>query len=155
MLRGHRVRSAAPLAFPVVEAVRPRAADIGGPALDPAVELEAARREAAAAGHVEGYAAGRAEGLEEARRRVVALLCQIDAERSELVEREERAFAELAAAATEVSFAVVEVLLGRELELATSPGRDALARALRAAPDGGAAVARLNPADLDLLGDVE
>jgi flagellar assembly protein FliH len=50
---------------------------------------------------------------------------------------------------------VAEQLIGHELAAATEPGRDALARAIAVAPDRGALVARLNPADVAGLESVE
>ena len=46
-----------------------------------------------------------------------------------------------------LAFALTETILGRELALATSPGVDAVQRAMALAPDGDQVVVRLNPVD--------
>jgi flagellar assembly protein FliH len=58
---------------------------------------------------------------------------------------------QLAGAALELA----EAILGRELVLATAPGRDAIARAIRLAGEAGQATVRLHPADVATLGQVE
>lgn len=58
-------------------------------------------------------------------------------------------------ATVDVALKLAAALLGRELELAQSPGRDALARAMRLAPVGESLVVRLNPSDVETLGSVD
>ncbi len=53
------------------------------------------------------------------------------------------------------AFDLAAALLGRELELTRSPGRDAVARALALAPPNESLVVRLNPADVETLGSIE
>src|SRR5207244_12666208 len=48
---------------------------------------------------------------------------------------------------------LASAIIGRELQLADSPGADALARALALVPAGAAVVARLHPADAAVLAD--
>ena len=48
---------------------------------------------------------------------------------------------------------IASAILRREVSLSGDRGRDALLRALVASPDRGDIVARLSPADADLLGD--
>jgi flagellar assembly protein FliH len=55
---------------------------------------------------------------------------------------------------TAAAFEIATVVLDRELTVAASPGADAIARALALAPDGDTVV-RLNPADVETLGDIE
>ncbi len=57
--------------------------------------------------------------------------------------------------AADAAIKLAAALLGRELELARSPGRDALARALGLAPTGESLVIRLNPTDVETLGSVD
>ncbi len=71
----------------------------------------------------------------------------VRAQLSEEVDRLERA-------ATRLAMGLTEEILQRELELAASPGADAIARALRLVPGDTPAVVRCNPADLELLSPV-
>jgi flagellar assembly protein FliH len=69
--------------------------------------------------------------------------------RSQLNEELDR----LAKVACSLAMALTESILQRELELSSNPGAEAIARALALLPGVDApAVARLNPADLELLG---
>lgn len=136
----------------------------------------AARRaldpEALAAAQAEGYAAGREagyrDGLEAGRRDAAAELQQADQARAEAVAAAlaalEAATAEVAAQAATAharledalagaALDLATALLGRELELASDPGRDAIARALRLVDGPGAAIARLHPDDVATLAD--
>lgn len=58
----------------------------------------------------------------------------------------------LAATAVDLALQVAEAVLGRELQIAADPGRDALRRALAAVPEPGPVTVRLNPDDLAALG---
>jgi flagellar assembly protein FliH len=119
---------------------------------------DAARATAVGEGYAEGYAEGLAQAasdasgirLEEARRAEEALSgltrALAAAQASDL-----RVRAELQAAAPRFAFALLEALLGRELELATNPGREAIARALALDEGSEPARVRLNPGDLDTL----
>ena len=137
-----------------------------------AVVAEAARV-AAAQGHAEGHAAGyaaglaaaAAEALEVAREReaqaraaeaareaqLAGALDLLGAVAVALQQREAVAVAEVEDVVTELALRIARAVVGREIELASDPGRDALARALELAPDGTAATARLHPDDLALL----
>lgn len=153
VLRGPRARGVAALHFPAVEPRRPDAA--AAAEVDLTAVVAEARQQGLAAGHAEGLELGRAEGLRQVRQEVAGVLRGLEAQSAQLAAREQQALAELADEAAAFALAVVEELFGRELEVARAPGRDALARALRAAPGSGAAVARLHPADLEaLVGEV-
>jgi flagellar assembly protein FliH len=52
-----------------------------------------------------------------------------------------------------VAVDLAAAIVGRELEVSASPGADALARAMALVPAGSAAVARLHPSDVAVLGD--
>jgi flagellar assembly protein FliH len=54
----------------------------------------------------------------------------------------------------DLAYAVVEALLGRELELSTSATRESLRRCLSLAPDRGDVVARVHPDDLRHVDDL-
>lgn len=53
------------------------------------------------------------------------------------------------------AFTIAEALLGRELDLAESPGRDAITRAIALAPTEGALIVRCNPGDVETLGNLD
>jgi flagellar assembly protein FliH len=59
--------------------------------------------------------------------------------------------AELTAAAVDLGLQIAEAVLGRELEIATDPGADALRRALVGVPIDVPVTVRLHPADLQVL----
>ncbi|MBI3257622.1 MAG: hypothetical protein HYZ59_07545 [Actinobacteria bacterium] len=62
---------------------------------------------------------------------------------------------DLEATVATAAFDLAAALLGRELELSRSPGRDAVARALALAPPDESLVVRLNPGDVETLGSIE
>ncbi|MEZ5321056.1 MAG: FliH/SctL family protein [Microthrixaceae bacterium] len=98
-------------------------------------------------GHLEGVRDGRAEGRADIRFALTALHGAI----GELEARDAVAMQAIGDEVIELALAVAEAVIGRELELAKDPGRDALSRALALAPDRGDVVARLNPDDLGVL----
>lgn len=116
--------------------------------------------DAADAGHDAGFEAGYAEGLQTARvqaaeeaRQARARLDRACDALAQASDAAERAFAERHAALEQsvaaFAFELVEALVGRELELATHPGRDAVARALAADRGTLPATARIHPADAE------
>lgn len=132
-------------------------------AVDPTVVAEAEARGYAdghGAGYQDGYDAGRRAALDEAERAAAGNVTAI-----------ESALAALGAAAIDLSacrgadladaedslvagaFELATAVLGRELQLADAPGRDALARALRLADSREPVLARLHPDDVATLGD--
>lgn len=131
-------------------------------ALDPLVVAEAQ-----AAGHADGFELGRAEGREAGRNEAIAemassrasfaeaataALAALTQAATELRAREARSLADIEDAVLAAAFDLATALVGRELELAVDPGREALSRALLLAPDGGQAVAHLHPDDVATLG---
>jgi flagellar assembly protein FliH len=125
--------------------------------------------EATAAAHASGFAAGWAQGQRESEIRTQALHAQLQAEAAAAAEAQRqasvRAIAGIAAAADTLerqmvpaasdveelllhtAFSIAETILGRELELGSEPGRDALRRALELAPPNRPVTVRLSPAD--------
>ncbi len=100
-------------------------------------------------------AAERAAWQQEQTRRLSSAL---DALASAVVELQLRQAIELTNLEDTVAAAAFDLagaLLGRELELSRSPGRDAVARALALAPSGESLVVRLNPADVETLGSID
>jgi flagellar assembly protein FliH len=131
-----------------------------------AAELTRLRQQA----HAEGFAAGRAEGVQAAQDVVAETQRRAAAELAEVQARWERRLASATAAlgaavrqleeasvptADEVRDTIVgavltllEDVLGRELELAASPALDAVRRALALCPADAPVVVRLHPDDL-------
>jgi flagellar assembly protein FliH len=125
--------------------------------LNPA-RIDAAVEEGRTAGYQDGYAAGHQAGLDAARAAQAELTTAYEARLRSLVQASEAAVADalsgvgaVADAAARVTagaaFALAEAIVGRELALATEPGRDAVARALAIAPDSVELQLRLNPDD--------
>jgi flagellar assembly protein FliH len=55
--------------------------------------------------------------------------------------------------AVELAFALTKALLARELELSRSPGEEAVTRAIGESPSGSQLIVRLNPSDIETIGD--
>ena len=125
--------------------------------------------EATAAAHAAGFAAGWAQGQRDSEVHTQALHAQLEAEAQEVLAAQQQALRraaaglaaaaaalerEVVASATELedqlltsAFEIAQAVLGRELELASEPGRDALLRALALAPANRPVVVRVSPAD--------
>lgn len=116
-----------------------------------------------------GYELGRAEGLEAGRQDALAQAAHAEAAffeartaalaalaraAADLDAREARTLADVEEAVVAGAFELATALVGRELELAAAPGRDALHRALLLTTGRQAVLARLHPDDVASLGDV-
>ena len=121
--------------------------------------------DARAAGHAEGMAAGLAEGRARALAAGAAELDALtatlaDAARAlqrasaELVARQADSLAEVEDVVASAAFRLAEVVVGRELALSETPGRDAVVRAMRVDMPPGAFEIRLHPDDAATVGDV-
>jgi flagellar assembly protein FliH len=131
----------------------------------PSIEIDAAATAAETRrGYDDGYAAGLAEGLAAGRAsataETAAALARLEAAGRSLAasaaELHRRQALELAGLEDSLARAAVDLaaaIVGRELEVSASPGADALARAMALVPAGSAAVARLHPSDVAVLGD--
>ena len=134
--------------------------DLAGPGL---ARLDPARiDEAVAEGYAAGFDAGKAAGLEAGRRaaagemeqasavhaaRLAGIVAKSEAAIRELVAAVVTASAEAASATTAAAFTIAEAVVGRELQVATDPVRDAVTRALALAPEGMELRLRLDPSD--------
>lgn len=140
-------------------AFSPLDSELPGPAaaVDPVVAAAEERR-----GYDEGYRAGLAEGLAAGRAamstesaahlaRLEALIRSLDEAAADLRRRQALELAGLEDALARTAVDLASAIIGRELQVAVSPGADALARALALVPAGATAVARLHPADAALL----
>jgi flagellar assembly protein FliH len=152
IIRGHSFRSGR----------SPLEIELPAPAVpvDPLVARAQAQQ-----GYDDGYRAGLAEGLAAGRAAAAA-------ESAEAVSRAQALFHSLVEAAGDLrrrqalelksledtlartAFDLASAVVGRELQLSSSPGADALARALALVPAGCVATARLHPGDVAVLGEV-
>jgi flagellar assembly protein FliH len=55
--------------------------------------------------------------------------------------------------AIELAFSLTKAILGRELELSRSPGEEAITRALGESPAGSQLIVRVNPKDIETIGE--
>jgi flagellar assembly protein FliH len=142
--------------FPLLVELPPAAAG----AVDALSEVRAhAFEQAYHAGFAEGLRDGRvrgeAEGAVVVRAHVDAVLATLSDSVARQRAEEDQLTSSLGPSVIDAALRIAEAVLGRELELADSPGRDALVRALRAAPERGHLVARLHPDDAALLHDAD
>ncbi len=120
---------------------------------------DAAYREGLASGIAEGRSRGEVIGRDEARREVLAAsgpaLDALIVAADELRNRDAAGIESLHHYALDLALGIAEAVIGREIDTAIDPGRDALARALAVTPATGAIVARLHPEDLAIFGGVD
>jgi len=128
----------------VADEMRRRAAEHRG--------YEEGRRAGFEQGVFEGRSRGAREAREEAADRFESLLGGIEqamlAVRRNAGEQRRDLSDEVAA----LALSIAEAVIGRAVDLGVAGGREAIARAIAAAPDSGTMTARLHPADLLELG---
>src|SRR4051812_1825248 len=176
VLRGHAV--AARPAFldtelgraPTLTLIASPGEDVAPEPVDPKVsEAEAAGyeqgyvdgyNEGKAVGYADGYQQGNAQAAADAlvaatdrENRLRDAVMALAAAARECDTRQRAAADEIETTMVEAIFELAETLLGREMSRTRTPGRDALRRALALADLHGPAVARLNPEDLETIGD--
>jgi flagellar assembly protein FliH len=117
--------------------------------------LRVGRAEGYLLGHDQGKIAGEEAGLSAAVERTIPIVEMVQSVHDQLVAADTIALDAITAEVIEVSIATVEAILGRELELAATPVRDAVARALRLAPERRPVVVRTHPDDLSQTVDLE
>ena len=124
--------------------------------------VDAREREGYRQGFEEGCAQGRREAIEESARAQLHDTARAQSALEALAtavraanEADQRMRAEIQAAAPRLAFALVEELLGREVALAADPGREALTRVLTFDQGSEPAVVRMNPTDLEILGELD
>ncbi len=117
--------------------------------------------EAAGQGYEDGYSAGLARAKAEAaeaksaeERRIECALAALSSAIRAVEQTRAVLDSEMRTTIPRVAFNLLERLLGRELELAANPGRDAVARAMSLDDSDLTAVIRLNPRDLEKLGEI-
>lgn len=133
-------------------------------------------RVATAKGRDAGYEEGYAEGMSQARHDAQTAARKAAAAASVALREQKAALDGAVAAVTEAvqrleamtaaeflptergiveaAYRLAEVLVGREMQVAASPVRDAVLRAFRLAPEGEAVVLRLSPTEADAVSDV-
>jgi flagellar assembly protein FliH len=121
-------------------------------------EVLSIRDQAEADGYQAGYQAGLDAAAAEARQRAehtdaevrgaLSALASATAQAQQAMQREQSV---LEAAACELSFAIAEAIVARELALAANPGLDAVMRVLAEIPVDGTAVLRCHPADVPTI----
>jgi flagellar assembly protein FliH len=142
-------RNASPLERELAAPVEP---------IDPVVAAAEEQR-----GYDDGYRAGMAEGLAAGRAamaseaavvhtRMEAVIGILEEAAADLRRRQALELAGLEDALARAAVDLASAVIGRELQVAESPGADALARALALVPAGVTAIARLHPADAALVG---
>lgn len=117
--------------------------------------------EAIKEGYEDGYSEGQAKAeLENAAarreeaKRVEQALGALARSVQAIQDAESRFRSELATAVPEAAFRLLEQMLSRELQLTSNPGREAIVRALSLDEGNGPALIRLNPTDLETLGEI-
>lgn len=112
-------------------------------------------------GYEDGYTRGLADAqaqVERSRRddeqRVARATSLLALATAELVETRERLRVQFEARLPEFVVALVAEIVGHEISACNNPGRDALARALRMCDEAAVARVRMNPGDLEVLGEV-
>lgn len=142
--------------FPSLEQLPTIRSAASGPlAPDVAAAARRAGDEAHADGLRRGYEDGYQAGMADARADLSFALTALHEAIEDLHRRDAAGLATLSEDTVTLALAIAEAVIGREIESAVDPGRDALVRALALAPDRGAAVARFHPDDLARLGDVD
>ena len=125
-------------------------------------EAHDARRDAEEAGYADGYAAGLA-AVEAAHQQQLADFA--DTSRSaldalvqavgDLRARDAAGLVHIADQTAALALDIARSILQREIDTATDPGRDAIARAMTLVPEEGPATVRLHPDDRARLGQID
>jgi flagellar assembly protein FliH len=149
------IRGSATLDADLMLTRRPTAAS---PGVGETESARLAREEAARVGYEDGFQAGLAAAAQEAQARnaqagtaLNAALTALDSAAAQLATRQAAGVADVEQRVTALALQIAEAVIGREVP---TTGRDAIVRALQLAPEGSPAVVRLNPADLDTVGEL-
>ncbi len=118
---------------------------------------DASSREGFQSGYDDGFAAGQVAAREAnaaLREQVASAASALAAAVTQLHENDRRTADELAGQALELAFDLAQIVLDREVELATDPGMEAIRRCLDLVPTRTHVVLRLHPLDVETLGEV-
>jgi flagellar assembly protein FliH len=128
---------------------------------DEGLSLEALREMAERRGYEVGYAEGLAEATRESDRqrddeaaRVAEMIAVLSNAVAAAHEGAASARAEIERAAPKLAFELLEELLVRESQLTSDPGYEAITRVLASDESTQPATIRMNPLDIEALGDV-
>jgi flagellar assembly protein FliH len=117
--------------------------------------------EGKAVGYADGYQAGNEKAAsaalhaaEERDTLLRAALAALTTAASECNTRQAASIADMERTIVDAVYDLAQTLLGRELSVTRTPGRDALARALSMVRDHGNVTAHMNPEDLESIGDL-
>ncbi|HUW88224.1 MAG TPA: FliH/SctL family protein [Candidatus Paceibacterota bacterium] len=123
--------------------------------------MEVRQVQALRQGYEDGYAEGMARALADAdrikveeSRRVETAMAALAQAITDVGEGDLRLRTEIQRTAPRLAFALLEQLLARELELTVNPGREAIIRALAFDEGTLPATVRMNPADVNKLGEI-
>lgn len=123
--------------------------------------LQSRHSKAVSQGYDEGYAQGLAQARVDADRergeeasRVEAAIAGLNKAIAAMQEADLHLRSEIQKSAPRLAFALLEQLLDRELEVATNPGREAIVRTLALEDGTLPATVRMNPADIERLGQI-
>jgi len=120
---------------------------------------QAAFREGREAGYRDGFEAGAAEARrqveEKGRRNLVPAMLALEQATADLRARDAVVFEQIEPELIGLVLAIVEAVIGRELETVDAPVRDALIRALTFAPDRGPVRVFVHADDLETIGSVD
>ncbi|WP_108664222.1 FliH/SctL family protein [Euzebya rosea] len=119
---------------------------------------EQAQREGWQAGYEAGLAAGQQDAHDraaEAEQRHRAALDALLGAVADLRHREVASLEHVADQTALLALRIAEIVLEREITSASDPGRDAIARAIDLVPEEGDVRIRMNPADIQAMGQVE
>lgn len=119
-----------------------------------AVGFEHGLAEARERGYAEGLATAKADAMAEIEARIGSSIEALERAGSDLEQRDAVTLNELEDVVADLALSVAAAILQREIATSTDPGRDALRRALSLAPERESMIARLNPTDLEAIGDV-
>jgi flagellar assembly protein FliH len=119
-----------------------------------------------ASGQADGYAAGFAAGTAAAEevtaaaerqreQRLASALLTLDRAASAFNDRQAVALHDVEDVVAAIAFELTRALVGRELAISTTPGRDAIARALKLAPERVALTVRVHPDELGTIDTAE
>jgi flagellar assembly protein FliH len=118
--------------------------------------VEAATRDGYQAGFNQGYEEGYSEGITQAAQHaqlLAGLVQRLGQAADALMTREATARHQIENDVVAAAVRIAEELVRHELAHTDTGARDAIARALQLAPDHGLVTARLNPADLAVIGE--
>ncbi len=118
-----------------------------------AAGYQTGRAEGHQAGYRDGQSTAAADAVAAIESRLGSALAALDQAAADLAAHDRMVLAQMEQAVVDLALVVAEAVLEREIATAADPGREALQRALTLAPDHQTYLARLNPADIEAMGE--